>query len=106
MEKQLESPQNIWINLADRIVEQIENSNDSILLLETNSLFLLKIDRKEVFRYNKEDGSYILNKNEMGVLNQREEENLLKSIKNAITSFTQLENFDYEKEERWVRYLR
>ena len=63
MEKQLEFFQNTWINLANQIVEQIENSNDSILLLETASLILLKIDRKEVFRYNKEDGSYILNKN-------------------------------------------
>jgi hypothetical protein len=106
MEKQLEFPQNTWINLVNQIVEQIENSNDSIFLLETASFILLKIDRKEVFRYNKEDGSYTLNKNEMGVLNQTEEENLLKSIKNAIISFTQLENFGYEKEERWVRYLR
>jgi len=106
MEKQIEAPRKDWINLINRIVEQIENSSDSILLLETASIVLLKIDRKEVFRYNKEDGSYTLNKNEMGVLNQKEEENLLKSIKNAIISFAQLENFGYEKEERWVKYLR
>jgi hypothetical protein len=106
MEKQVEIPQRGWINLINKIVEQIENTNESISLIESEDKVHLKIDKKEVFSYDKKDGSFIFNKNEMGVLNKDEEEILFKSLKNAILSFSNLEGFTYQKEERWFKFLR
>ena len=106
MEKQVEIPQRNWINLINKIVDQIENTNESISLFESKEEIHLKIDRKEVFSYNKEDGSFVFNKNEMGVLNKNEEEILFKSLKNAISSFSNLEGLTYQKEEKWFKFLR